>query len=170
VDLLTFALGGGVSPSPKRIPTNQSVLFPGSSTHTRNRTPRTAKLQISFCQFSCNERCRWACNATAAIEDRSGPHSGSTGFLLGEPWPNPTPGASSFALWINDPGQIDACVFDIGGQLIRRLRVPKGSASGRMTLHWDGRLAKGDPAPAGVYCVRVTADNEVSSKRLILIR
>ena len=53
--------------------------------------------------------------------------------------------------------------FDISGQVVRRLSVPTGQADNGVVLRWDGRLARGSLAPAGVYYVRIEAGDQTAS-------
>ena len=61
-------------------------------------------------------------------------------------------------------------VFDIAGRRLYRQREDLGSSGGVPVLGWDGRLAEGEPAAAGVYMYVVTLDGERRTGRLMLVR
>jgi len=57
-------------------------------------------------------------------------------------------------------------VFDVLGRPVRRLKV---DGQGKARLVWDGRDARGDPAPNGAYFLRAsTSDLSVTRKALLL--
>ena len=60
-------------------------------------------------------------------------------------------------------------VYDLSGRLVRRLADGLEPA-GRRVLTWDGRDAQGQPAAAGVYLVRLEANEVQMSRRVQLLR
>jgi hypothetical protein len=78
-------------------------------------------------------------------------------FALSRPWPNPARGALRANFSLPAAAQVRARVFDLGGRMVATLADAR-FAAGQHTLAWDGRLAGGAPAPAGLYFLRVTRD------------
>ena len=60
-------------------------------------------------------------------------------------------------------------VYDLSGRLVRRL-VDGDEPAGRRIVTWDGRDAQGEPAAAGVYLVRLEANEVQLSRRVQLLR
>ncbi|MBI5170480.1 MAG: DNRLRE domain-containing protein [Candidatus Eisenbacteria bacterium] len=80
------------------------------------------------------------------------------------------PAASRVVLAFELPRDQDVTlsVHGIDGRLVRALASGVRSA-GRHEIVWDGRDARGEPAPAGVYFVRLSAGNSRESKRVVLL-
>ena len=63
------------------------------------------------------------------------------------------------------PGSID--VFDVGGRMVRRLRVGAGTSA----VDWDGRDGSGSAVSSGVYFARFTGDSIATpTARIIRLR
>jgi hypothetical protein len=58
--------------------------------------------------------------------------------------------------------ELSLTIVDAAGRMIRRLAAPRVPA-GTQFMTWDGRASHGGPAPAGVYFVRLTADDETKA-------
>ena len=64
-------------------------------------------------------------------------------------------------------GAATLAVFDVRGREVRRWALPPDTAS----VDWDGTLASGAEAPAGVYVARLTAEGEVlATRKLVRVR
>jgi hypothetical protein len=64
-------------------------------------------------------------------------------------------------------GRVKIEIFDIAGRLVRELidsRLPAGVHE----VTWDGMSQKGSSVPSGMYFYRMTADDFVSAKKLIV--
>jgi hypothetical protein len=96
----------------------------------------------------------------------------------GWPWPAevrigrivPNPARGSVRLDIEIPSRIGCAidVFDAGGRRVHAFTTSPGALlSG---WRWDGRRANGEPAPTGVYFVRVRAGGRETIRRALLIR
>lgn len=83
-------------------------------------------------------------------------------------FPNPTRGATTLALDLPRPASVKVDVFDGAGRLVRRLQDGTSSAARRIT--WDGRDRSGSKVAAGVYYLRVQADDHLETERLVVIR
>ena len=82
--------------------------------------------------------------------------------------PNPTRGRSlvSFSLARTGPVRLD--VVDVTGRQVAK--IAHGSLiAGPHQFAWDG-MTRGTPAPAGLYFVRLHAENRVITRRIALIR
>lgn len=84
--------------------------------------------------------------------------------------PNPTRAGAVITLSL--PRAADAVrvnVLDASGRSIARLH-DAGAGAGVLTLAWDGRLADGSLAPAGLYLVHARVGGDLLSRRLAVVR
>lgn len=83
--------------------------------------------------------------------------------------PNPSPGVANVAFELPHASPVTLDVFDVGGRRVRRLADGVFDA-GRQLVSWDGALAQGEVAPAGVYLVRLVAGGTATTRRVVLMR
>jgi hypothetical protein len=68
------------------------------------------------------------------------------------------------------PGGVALELYDIHGQRVQRFPIEPGDGM-EATLHWDGRLKSGRPAPAGIYLLRLrSSGHHAETRRIVLIR
>jgi plastocyanin len=96
------------------------------------------------------------------------PAAGAAGFVR-PPWPNPTRGGAAFQFALARPGHARIDVHDALGRRIATV-LDGTLAPGSYRGSWDGRVAGGGPAPAGVYEVRLAVPGAVQSRRVTLLR
>lgn len=83
--------------------------------------------------------------------------------------PNPVYGSTWIPYSLSREGAVELRIFDASGRAIRTLiddRIPPG-------LHhavWDGRDDSGSPVASGIYFYRLSREDFVSSRKLMLIR
>ena len=116
---------------------------------------------VSACARTARRRAS-ATYAAGSVHDAAGPAPSRVRVF-----PNPTRGAATLELDLPRPTEISVDVFDSAGRLVRRLQ--DGVSSSR-NLTWDGRDRSGRKVTAGVYYLRVQADDHLESKRLVVIR
>ena len=97
------------------------------------------------------------------------PANGGFQYSLGRMAPNPFGGRTSFEFGLAVPGRVDLAVYDARGRRVRQLEDEMRPA-GRYTMHWDGRDDGGRALAAGVYFVRLQANDYVASKRVTLVQ
>ncbi|MEP7028591.1 MAG: FlgD immunoglobulin-like domain containing protein, partial [Candidatus Eisenbacteria bacterium] len=76
-------------------------------------------------------------------------------FALGRPVPNPGVTRASLSYRLPAPQDVRLALYDVRGRLAREL-AEGPRAAGAYAADWDGRLADGSQAPAGLYFVRLT--------------
>lgn len=67
-------------------------------------------------------------------------------------------------------GSLEVEVFDLSGRRVRRLEAlwPAGARSGQVV--WDGRDARGEPVPSGIYWIRAQSGSLSRTARVVRIR
>ncbi len=91
------------------------------------------------------------------------------GVVLHQNVPNPFNPSTTISYDLEKAGQVDLQVFDLAGRLVRTLH--RGSeAAGRHERVWLGRDQAGRTVAAGVYFYRLQADNEVETRRMLLVK
>ncbi len=83
--------------------------------------------------------------------------------------PNPFAKGTSVNYELAQYGRVELTVHDVSGRLVRRLESGPRQA-GFHTARWDGTDGRGRLVPSGVYFVRFSADGNVSTGRLTLVR
>lgn len=85
----------------------------------------------------------------------------------------PNPFTNSAQLTYSVPGQnktmTTLAVYNVSGRLIRSL-VNTEHEPGSYTISWDGIDHAGRQVPAGVYFYHLNVNDQIESKRLLLIR
>lgn len=84
--------------------------------------------------------------------------------------PNPTRGATTVRLMLDQAAAVSVTVHDVAGRQVRRLQAGTALAAGAHALTWDGTADDGHPVPAGAYFTRVEVDGQTSTHRVTLVR
>jgi flagellar hook assembly protein FlgD len=70
---------------------------------------------------------------------------------------------------LSKPGMVSARIFNMLGQQVRT--VFSGSRqAGAYSVRWDGKNAKGQAVPAGVYVLRLSAGEQMFTRRITLLK
>ena len=83
--------------------------------------------------------------------------------------PNPFNSQTVLSYFLLEPGPSRLEVFSLTGQRVAVLHQGAQQA-GYHRLHWDGRDAAGHPVASGAYLYRLVTDEEVLTRKLILLR
>ena len=78
-------------------------------------------------------------------------------YALLQNHPNPFNPATTISCELPEPGYVALNVYDVTGQLVRRLVNGQVNA-GHHAVEWDGRDNRGRPVASGVYLCRLVAD------------
>jgi len=96
------------------------------------------------------------------------PETGSP-FSLDAPWPQPARGWARIAYALGQEAEASLAVYDTAGRRVALLDSGRREA-GRRELSWDGRDDAGRRLPAGVYLVRLDAEERSFTRKLVLLR
>jgi endonuclease I len=83
--------------------------------------------------------------------------------------PNPFNPATTISYELEQPAGVQLQVFDLGGRLVRTL-IQGTEQAGRHEQVWQGRDQADRPVAAGVYFYRLRADDEVQTRRMLLVK
>jgi hypothetical protein len=108
--------------------------------------------------------CRSLTEVALAPEPRA-----TAGGLVLEPYANPFVTGTAFRLAVPSSARPSVDVFDVSGRRVRSL-VPRVDASGRGTLHWDGRDTAGRPVAPGVYFAHLRAGDQGITRKVVRVR
>ncbi len=73
-----------------------------------------------------------------------------TVYALDQNYPNPFNPSTSIHYLLKDDGNVTLNIYNVRGQLIRRL-VSSKQVAGEYTVEWDGRDKNGNVVPSGTY-------------------
>jgi immune inhibitor A len=106
-------------------------------------------------------------------------------MVVGLPYPNPArrdvrlsfglpretmhPEGTSWPVPSDEQRGVTVAVYTVEGRLVRRL-YNHAATPGYYRITWDGRDARGMPVSSGVYCMAVSVDGLVSSRKVMIIR
>jgi len=91
------------------------------------------------------------------------------GFALAPPAPNPARGAALLRYTLAAAAPVSLALFDLAGRRVRALDEGVRDAGGHVA-RWDGRDDAGQPAPPGLYFVRLEAAGRRATVRLVVVR
>ena len=93
----------------------------------------------------------------------------ATEFRILGNYPNPFNPSTRIVFRLPVQSEVTASVYDLRGHLIQKL-LEAPLNSGIHQIQWKGYTDSGEPAPSGTYLVRVRAENQVQSAKMILVR
>lgn len=88
---------------------------------------------------------------------------------LAPAWPNPASGPATIRWSLSTPARVTARILDPAGRVVRTV-WDGPSAAGASSGRWNGCDEAGREVVSGVYFVRVEAQGQVATERLILLR
>jgi hypothetical protein len=111
------------------------------------------------------------CRLPAALVDvpvLGGPQPPAFRHALGNAYPNPMNPTTriQFTNGVAN-GRVKVEIFDVTGRLVRTL-VDSKMPAGVHEVTWDGAAESGSTVPSGMYFYRMTADDFVSAKKLVV--
>ena len=89
-------------------------------------------------------------------------------------YPNPFNPETWIPYQLAKSAQVTLTIYDINGQLIRRLAVGHQAAgmyqSRSRAAYWDGRNQLGESVASGLYFYTLTADNFTGTRRMMIVK
>ena len=90
-------------------------------------------------------------------------------FQLTQNFPNPFNAHTSISYQLSTPGPVALDLYNVSGQLVRRL-VDAHEMAGVHQVTWDGTDDAGETVSSGVYFYRLQAEGRRQIRRLVLLR
>ncbi|HPT73241.1 MAG TPA: T9SS type A sorting domain-containing protein, partial [Candidatus Cloacimonadota bacterium] len=84
-------------------------------------------------------------------------------------YPNPFNPSTTISYSLNDKARVTLDIFNIRGQLVRRL-VQEKQTSGKHSIVWNGRDEYNNTCASGVYLYRLKAGEIHSTRKMILMK
>lgn len=88
---------------------------------------------------------------------------------LGQNTPNPFNPETRIAYTLPDAEQVRLTVYNLLGQVVRRL-ADQAQTAGRHEVRWDGRDEAGRVVASGVYLYRIEARGFSAVRRMVLLK
>jgi 1,4-alpha-glucan branching enzyme len=85
------------------------------------------------------------------------------------PYPNPMRPRTTIAFELPRPATVHLAVYDVAGRKLSTLAEGRFEA-GRTEVIWNGEDSSGGPVASGIYFVRLIADSEVTTRKIVLVR
>ena len=89
-------------------------------------------------------------------------------------YPNPFNPETWIPYQLAESAEVTLTIYDINGQLIRRLAVGHQAAgmyrSRSRAVYWDGRNQLGESVASGLYFYTLTADNFTETRRMLILK
>jgi hypothetical protein len=90
-------------------------------------------------------------------------------FTLQQNHPNPFNTATTIVFSLDKTGYVSLVVYDLLGRKVRTI-VDEDLSSGGHTATWDGKDDYGTDVTTGVYFYRLTTGNQISSRKMVLLK
>lgn len=89
-------------------------------------------------------------------------------LVLAAPWPNPARDGVHTAIQSSTSAEVELGAWDLAGRRIAT--VFRGQVLGRQEITWDGRDERGAPVAPGVYLLRLSDGQTMTSRRVAVMR
>jgi len=90
-------------------------------------------------------------------------------FSLAQNYPNPFNARTVIKYSLPKDSKVEITIYNILGRKVKTL-VNEHQKAGYKTVIWDGKNQKGNEVATGVYFYRITADDFVQSKKMLLLK
>ena len=92
------------------------------------------------------------------------------GTMLRGSYPNPFNPSTTIEFYIAEKTSVTITIYDISGRRIRCLIKAKAHDTGLYKARWDGKNDKGKQLASGMYFCKFEAGENISARKLILLR
>ncbi len=90
-------------------------------------------------------------------------------FRLDQNHPNPFNPTTTIAFTLPTEGRARLAVYDLSGRRVRLL-VDEVMPAGRYDAHWNGRDDRGAQVATGLYLYRLSTDEAVHTRKMMLLK
>ena len=103
------------------------------------------------------------------IADDGVPGAKDTGLALLPNYPNPFNPGTTIRYDLSSTQQVQLSVYDVQGRLVKSL-TDRVETAGVHEVSWQGKDNKGQVVASGIYFVRLTGENQVATRKIILLK
>jgi hypothetical protein len=89
-------------------------------------------------------------------------------YGLEQNYPNPFNPSTSISFSLEEYSEVELTIYNMNGQKIKDLEVVRTGLNG--TALWDGTDENSKPVSSGVYLYKLTTDNKVYQKKMLLVK
>ena len=134
---------------------------------TANPTfPAHCRMSVRIFTLTASTTLFWTLDIRTGVAVRG---AGPDDFALEQNYPNPFNPTTTIPFQTGRPARVVIRLYNASGQLVRQL-FDGLAGSGRHEVVWDGRDAYGQPAPSGVYYIRMESETFREIKKLLLLK
>ncbi|KUG25514.1 hypothetical protein ASZ90_004663 [hydrocarbon metagenome] len=90
-------------------------------------------------------------------------------YSLEQNYPNPFNPSTTIEFSLKHAGEIEIKIYNLLGQEVKTL-FSGHLGSGFYSVKWDGRNNESTPLSSGAYIYKLTTDNFVQSKKMLLLK
>jgi hypothetical protein len=94
---------------------------------------------------------------------------GAPALTLDAPHPNPFNPSTEIHYVLPRAGSVQVTVYDASGRIVSEL-VNEAQVQGDHGVHWNGRDLHGSMVGSGVYFVKLTANGETRTQKMVLLK
>jgi len=91
-------------------------------------------------------------------------------FFLEQNYPNPFNPSTTIVYQLNSSSPVKLTVYNVVGHKIRTLVSDKRQEAGNHSVQWNGLDDTGGMVASGLYLYRLESDNQVQTKKMLLLR
>jgi hypothetical protein len=142
-----------------------SILFPGGSGNCATWSDKDTQGAIPgwyvYLNFTA-VKVPWY-ESLVAVGD------GALALTLDAPHPNPFNPSTEIRYVLPRASRVEISVYDASGRLVSEL-ANEAQVQGDHGVHWNGRDSRGATVGSGVYFVRLTANGETRTQKMVLLK
>ena len=94
---------------------------------------------------------------------------GALSLTLDAPHPNPFNPSTEIHYVLPSASRVQISIYDASGRMVSEL-VNEDQTKGDHGVHWNGRDARGATVGSGVYFVKLNANGEVRTQKMVLLK
>jgi flagellar hook assembly protein FlgD len=89
-------------------------------------------------------------------------------YGLEQNYPNPFNPSTSISFSLEEYSEVELTIYNMNGQKVKDLEVVRTGLNG--TALWDGTNESQIPVSSGVYFYKLTTDNKVYQKKMLMVK
>ncbi|NIA31008.1 MAG: T9SS type A sorting domain-containing protein [Actinobacteria bacterium] len=111
----------------------------------------------------------WGIERPESDQETPGTENAETSKIQASNFPNPFNPDTKITFTLPADAYVTMSIYNTQGQFVKTL-INQYQSQGTHSIVWDGRNAKGELVPSGMYFYRIIAGKDMLSKRMILMK